>query len=274
MAAEEVGRVPGAGPQRPVGVRELRTNAEFGAASALYRRVFALADPSLAINPRLMSALRRYGGSVIGAADASGSLVGFGYGFTGADHGGMFHYSQAVVVAPEFQGLGVGRLIKEAQRDVASRHGLTTMRWAFDPWLARNAHFNLDVLRAAGRWFYDDFYDDFGDSAAGGLRAPRLVVEWPLGARPQRTAVAPPAGLSEDPRDWGRRFACPGGRVWIPIPDRPDPPGHAAEAALGRGRLAHALSTSLGEGLEVCSCVRYGTASAAYLLTPGGGDER
>jgi predicted GNAT superfamily acetyltransferase len=261
--------VQGTGPQRTAAVRELRTSAEFEAVGALYRRVFGLDDPSLAINPRLMSAFRRYGGSVVGAADTAGRLVGFGYGFTGADHGGLFHYSQAVVVVPELQGLGIGRLIKEAQRDVALRYGLATMRWAFDPWLARNAHFNLDVLRAPGRWFYDDFYD----SAPGGERTPRLVVEWLLDACPERTAAAaPPAGLGEDPRDWGRPFACAGGQVWIPVPDRPDLPGLAGEAALGRGRLAHALGTALGEGLEVRSCLRYGTTSAAYLLVPAGGN--
>lgn len=254
----------GTGVQPAVTVRELRTSAEFEAASELYRRVFRLDDPSFAINPRLMSAFRRYGGSVVGAARASGDLVGFGYGFVGADHAGLFHYSQAVVVADELQGLGIGRLIKEAQRDVALRYGLTTMRWAFDPWLARNAHFNLDVLGTSGCWFYDDYYNS--EAASGWERSHRLVVEWRLDAPRRHAPAAVPAGLSEESHDWGRPFVHEGGQTWIPIPDRPDVPGLADEVALGRGRLAHTLGALLGEGLEVRSCLRYGTASAAYLL--------
>jgi predicted GNAT superfamily acetyltransferase len=61
------------------------------------------------------------------------------------------------------------------------------MRWAFDPARTHNAHFNLDILGATGRWFERDFYgvEDIGRDP--GMRTDRLIVEWDL----LRTAGAP-----------------------------------------------------------------------------------
>ena len=54
------------------------------------------------------------------------------------------------------------------------------MRWTYNPMISRNAHFNLDVLGAQGRWFARD--------ALAGPGTDRITVEWRLGeaaARPQ-----------------------------------------------------------------------------------------
>ncbi|HET6480442.1 MAG TPA: GNAT family N-acetyltransferase [Actinoplanes sp.] len=170
-------------------VRDLVGLDEWSAASALYRQVFAYQHPEFGISPRLLAALRENAGSVLGAFDPDGELVGFCYGFSAVEAGELYHYSQAAVVAPGVQGTGVGRRLKQAQADVARATGARTMRWTFDPYALRNAHFNCTVLGATGIRFRPDHYDD-GDSD-------RLLVSWdltgPSGPGPEWATVVAPA---------------------------------------------------------------------------------
>lgn len=108
---------------------------------------------------------------MVGILDESDKLVAFAYGFCGTDRRGFYHYSQSAVVAAEQQGRGLGRMLKHAQREVALSHGMSRMRWTYDPAQIRNAHFNLDVLGARGRWYAPDMYGPGTD---------RVVVEWDL----------------------------------------------------------------------------------------------
>jgi predicted GNAT superfamily acetyltransferase len=172
-----------------VTVRDLAGPAEWTAASALYRSVFGYTAPEYGISPRLLAGLRANAGSVLGAFAADGRLVGFCFGFTAVEAGELYHYSQAAVVHLAAQGTGVGRLLKHAQADVARATGARTMRWTFDPYAVRNAHFNLAVLGAAGIRFLPDHYGDGTD---------RVLVSWDLsGSRPgpdaAGTVVAAPA---------------------------------------------------------------------------------
>ncbi|MBL7259503.1 GNAT family N-acetyltransferase [Paractinoplanes lichenicola] len=154
-------------------VRDLAGLHEWSLASALYRAVFGYTHPEFGISPRLLAALRENSGSVIGAFDGP-ALVGFCYGFTAVDSGEIYHYSQAAAVAPRSQGLGIGRRLKFAQAEAARATGARTMRWTFDPYALRNAHFNLSVLGATAVKFLPDYYDD-GSSD-------RLLVTWNLTA--------------------------------------------------------------------------------------------
>lgn len=162
----------------------LTTAARFAEASTLYREVFGYLDPAYGLNPRLLGALASNGGSVVGILDENDLLVAFAYGFCGTDRRGFYHYSQSAVVASDQQGHGLGRMLKHAQREVALSHGMSRMRWTYDPAQIRNAHFNLDVLGARGRWFAPDMYGPGTD---------RVIVEWDL----TREQPAVPAGLTE-----------------------------------------------------------------------------
>ncbi|MEV4267138.1 GNAT family N-acetyltransferase [Kribbella sp. NPDC049584] len=157
----------------------LTTASRFAEASELYRAVFGYLDPAYGLNPRLLGALASNGGSVVGILDESDKLVAFAYGFCGTDRRGFYHYSQSAVVAADHQGHGLGRMLKQAQREVALSHGMSRMRWTYDPMQVRNAHFNLDVLGARGRWFAPDMYGPGTD---------RVIVEWDL-TREQPAAV-------------------------------------------------------------------------------------
>lgn len=154
-------------------VHRLTSLNDLEAASRLYHEVFSYTDPTYAVSPRLLQAMSDNGGSVIGASLPDDRLVGFAFGFIGkGSDGALHHYSQAAVIVRDMQGSGLGRQLKYAQREVALENGIDVMRWAYDPMLSRNGHFNLDILGARGIVFVRDYYKSAGTD--------RLIVEWNL----------------------------------------------------------------------------------------------
>jgi predicted GNAT superfamily acetyltransferase len=241
----------------------LTTPAQYGEAATLYREVFDYRDPDYGLNPRLLGALVGNGGSVVGVLDAAERIVAFAYGFCGTDGRGFYHYSQSAVVAAEQQGRGLGRMLKQAQRAVALEHGMTHMRWTYDPIQTRNAHFNLDVLRARGRWFYPDLYGEPGTD--------RVVVEWDLRGSDHAVPPAEPdvgeAELTE--ADWGVPRGK-GERMWLALPSdfaslaatRPD------TADQVRRDVRSAFTDLLGKGLVAESCQQSPGGTAVYQFGP------
>ena len=257
---------PAARPVAGIVARPLRDWAERDAAVRLYRAVFALPAEDPAVSPRLLAGLQRNGGSAVGAFDAD-ELVGFAYGFTGTDGTVTYHYSQAAVVAAGAQGRGVGRLLKYAQADVARATGVRTMRWTYDPLLARNAHFNLDVLGAEGRWFTRDFFD-VGALSDAEPAGDRVTVTWPLDAGPPAGPVgapALPAGIA--PPRWGE-VRPDGDDLLLGIPaDWASAMARDAEAARRvRGSVAEALADALAGDRRLVSCRRVDADLAVYRL--------
>ncbi len=259
--------------------RPLRTQREREDAVGLYRQVFGLGAGDPAMAPKLLVALQRNGGSALGAFDPSGRLVGFTYGFVGTQDGATYHYSQAAVVDAAAQGKGVGRVLKRAQAAEASRAGVRAMRWAYDPMLARNAHFNLDVLGARGRWFARDYY---GVTDAAG-RSDRVIVEWRTDveeteATPATRPAADPVELLGDDPDlgldpaWGTVRDIATGRRLLAIPARWGAPGGPDPARSGdvRDRVADGLEEALGAGYALTSCRRVTPDTAVYVLAPAG----
>ncbi|WGW10942.1 hypothetical protein LWF01_12600 [Saxibacter everestensis] len=259
----------------PVGtplVRLLESAEDLQAAAGLYREVFNYSDSEAGVNPRLLKSLQENGGSVVGAKDQNGNVVAFAYGFAAIADGTVFHYSQAAVIRPDYQGFGIGRALKQKQADVARATGTTFMRWAFDPAIARNAHFNLDTLGAVGIRFRRDLYG-IGESD-------RLIVQWDFdsaasAAKPglsgtkmggaERESMADEADTS--PAVWGRLTET-ADRAWITIPSSiadlaaSDP----ASASTVRSRLADSLEAALGRGLQVAGCHKIGPGTARYDL--------
>ncbi|GAA1150848.1 hypothetical protein [Nesterenkonia lutea] len=157
-------------------VRSLTEVSELEAACRLYRDVFSYSGEDQGINARLLKNLTTYGGTVVGAVASSGEVHGMAFGWTAVDTGAedphVYHFSQAAVVSQDMQGQGVGRALKNVQAAVAHRKGASRMRWTYNPMISRNAHFNLDVLGARGRWFTRD--------ALAGPGTDRITVEWRL----------------------------------------------------------------------------------------------
>src|SRR4051794_35788036 len=101
------------------------------AASAVYQRAFGYAASEAAIPPKLLLTLGRYGGLVLGAF-AGPELVGFCYAFLARDplpDPELYLFSQSLAVLPQWQGTGVGRRLKWAQREHALATGIELIRW-------------------------------------------------------------------------------------------------------------------------------------------------
>ena len=248
---------PEGGTAGQLSARSLTTYQDFCAASSLYVSVFGYESPEFSLNPNLLGALVQNGGSAVGVFAPDGELVGFAYGFPGKGPDGReFHYSQAATVAPNYQGRGIGRTLKFLQAEVARSWGHRTMRWTFDPLLARNAHFNFDALGAAGIGYLPDYY---GRSDTG-----RVLVEWSLegqGPRPRPELIAP----SFDVADWGS-VVTDRDELWIATPAVP--PANIDERRVVRSEVGRALSEVILSGRSLVACKRINDETAAYLAVP------
>lgn len=243
--------------------RRLAGADELHEAAELYTRVFRYEPKRVNLNPLLVQAIIRNGGSAVGVYDEE-RIVGFAYGFAGRDRDRVdFHYSQAAVVAPEYQGQGIGRRLKLLQRDVALEWGHERMRWTFDPLIARNGHFNLDSLGARGLGFHPDYYDRADTD--------RVMVEWDLtsetaaDALAERAAPTPPA-LGE--ADWGA-IVADGDRAWVAVPRETPPLGSGMRERVG-SRIRASLDGLLRDGRVLVSCVAVSDDTSAYLAEAGG----
>lgn len=246
-------------------VRRLAAGELLTEIDTLYRQVFGLAPTDSGMNPRLLVALTRSGGHLVGAFDED-VLIGYGLAVLARDveTGTLHHYSQTVAVDARFRGQGVGRAIKAEQRAASLADGIGTLRWAYDPVQARNAHLNLDVLGAEVRMFVRDLYGTAAPGNDVGERTDRCIVTWSLTASPRQPAPAPPAvppGTTVDvsadallgvPADWSAYRSSLG-------------TGAAADL---RERVATAFTDLLERGLVATSCRRVSDAVAVYRFTP------
>ena len=120
-----------------------------------------------------------YAGNTILIATAQGKPVGANFGFLGWSEGIHLHSHMAAVVPWRRSG-GVGYALKLFQRAVCLEHGISDIRWTFDPLIRRNAHINIVKLGAEVTRFLPDFYGRLDDVINAGDRSDRLEVRWRL----------------------------------------------------------------------------------------------
>jgi predicted GNAT superfamily acetyltransferase len=90
----------------------------------------------------------------------------------------------------------VGLALKLAQREQCLAHGITEMRWTFDPLLWANARFNLVRLGARVVGFFPHCYGDRRDAFNTGDQTDRVEVSWQLDRPVGGAAVAATRGDS------------------------------------------------------------------------------
>jgi predicted GNAT superfamily acetyltransferase len=177
--------LPEPGAQTPPGidVRPLETVAEVFAASAVLAEVWA-GDRS-GMPPNLLRALAHSGNYAVGLYE-SDRLVGASVGFFAAPAARSMH-SHITGVVPGLQSHGLGRVLKQHQREWALARGVGHITWTFDPLVARNAHFNLRVLGARVTEYLVDQYGPMDDGVNRGDESDRIMVSWALAAPPAPT---------------------------------------------------------------------------------------
>jgi chorismate synthase len=186
-AVDAAGSIPG------VVIRPLQTWDDYAACFELQRIVWG-EDPRELVPPIVLEVTRRAGGVLGGAFDGEGDLLGFVYGMPALHDGRPAHWSHLLAVRPDARRRGLGEALKRWQRDRVREAGIDRAYWTYEPLLAANAYFNLNVLGARAMEYVVDFY---GAEIKGTAGSDRLVVEWDLtGGAP---APVGPAGEVLDP---------------------------------------------------------------------------
>jgi predicted GNAT superfamily acetyltransferase len=179
-------------------IRPLETVEEIHEASRVLSDVWG-GDAS-GMPPNLLRALAHSGNYVVGLFD-EGRMIGASAGFFGPPASRLMH-SHITGVMPEYQGQGLGRVLKQHQRQWAFARDVGHITWTFDPLVARNAHFNLLVLGARATEYLVDHYGAMDDGVNRGDQTDRLFVSWALAAaRPVNPPDDRTVAHVEIPRD-------------------------------------------------------------------------
>ncbi|WP_030321091.1 chorismate synthase [Streptomyces sp. NRRL B-3229] len=220
-----------------VSIRTVQEVAGLDAVSAYFGEVWRTPPTAPPYPAEVLRSLVHTGGAVH-AAHEGDRLTGAAVAVFGAP-AAKEAYSLIAAAEP-----GRGQLVKQAQRAWALGLGARTMRWTFDPLVARNARFNLVKLGATGTEYVVDFYGPMTDGVNGGDESDRLTVTWDLTARgtPYDGGARPYGGGDRDrdssDRDFdsGERDAAPAThrgpdgaslarrdladlRIWCRVPD-------------------------------------------------------
>jgi len=166
---------------------------------------------------------QKVGGVSAGAFAADGRLLGFVWGMTGVRNGRLFHWSHMLGVAPEARDLRLGERLKWFQRELLLPHGVEEVEWTYDPLEARNAHLNLNKLRAEVKEYVEDMYaGEMGSELARGIGTDRFIVRWRI-ASPQVAAAASGHPLERDlaPFTEAPVLAVEAGDESVPLPPVP-----------------------------------------------------
>jgi len=227
-----------------IDIRPLETIEGIHEASRLFDAVWVGDRATMPAN--ILRALEHSGNYVVGLFDGD-RMIGASAAFFGPPADRSMH-SHITGVLPGYQGRGLGRQLKNHQREWALERGVGRITWTFDPLIARNAHFNLSVLGTRVTDYLVNQYGEMPDDVNRGDESDRLMVSWAL--------AEPPAPTLED----AEIVAV------VPVPDdiealrRTDP----AAAAEWRVRVRDELRGHLASGLRVG-----GVDGRGYLLVAG-----
>jgi predicted GNAT superfamily acetyltransferase len=165
-------------------IRDLANQSEIGEAVRIQEETWG-AGFTERVPAAILLVAQKIGGVSAGAFSPDGRLLGFVFGLTGVRDGRLVHWSDMLAVRPEAQGRHLGEALKHFQHDRCRELGVETIYWTFDPFVARNAHLNLNRLGATVEEFVPDMYGTNTNSRMhGALGTDRFIVAWPVHAEP------------------------------------------------------------------------------------------
>ncbi|MCH9014271.1 MAG: hypothetical protein IH877_01120 [Gemmatimonadetes bacterium] len=199
---------------------------------------------------------QQVGGVAAGAFAGDDKMLGFVYGISGIRDGKPAHWSHMLAIKTELRDKGIGTQLKKYQRYVLLELGITTMYWTFDPLVARNAHFNLNVLGVLIEEYVPDMYGDHGcgtmDDVIG---TDRFVVQWDLNKASKADACSKLASTA------AKLIKIPGDIHQLKTED-PD------AAAAFRAKTRKTFMDLMGYGFKVVSFMKHTDGSGLYGLEP------
>ncbi|HEY5062971.1 MAG TPA: GNAT family N-acetyltransferase [Gemmatimonadaceae bacterium] len=228
----------------------------------------------------ILKVCQRVGGVAIGAFDPDGALLGFVFGLTGVERGRTVHWSDMLAVRPEARNLGLGRRLKEHQRQMVRDLGASVIYWTFDPLIARNAHLNFNRLGVRLAEYVEDMYGITDSKLHGGVPTDRIIVAWPThdDEIEQRLAEAERTTASSDCRtspiatdEWidgaaGAAILPHCVRVEIPADGERLLTESVDEAALWRIRARTGLQWTLSAGYTITAFLLDEPANRGFYL--------
>jgi predicted GNAT superfamily acetyltransferase len=165
-----------------VRIRPLDRFEDLGKLADIQRAVWNHGD--LDVTPVHQFAVSIRMGAILIGAFAGRELVGFVYSFPAIFKGELCQHSHLLAVLPGFQGRGLGKALKRAQREKAIERGCRLITWTYDPLQARNANLNLGALGAVSRTYVRNFYGMTPSLCHGpGIPTDRMLIEWPIRER-------------------------------------------------------------------------------------------
>jgi predicted GNAT superfamily acetyltransferase len=217
-------------------VRALSGHEEFAKAVRLQQLIWGFEDLEL-LPLRFFVVAARIGGQTLGAFDGA-RMAGFLLAIPGIKKDGtQYLHSHMLGVLPDDRDAGVGRMLKLAQREDALARGIPLIEWSFDPFEAKNAYFNLELLGAIVRNYVPNMYGIRENPMDRGMPTDRCIAEWWVAEARTRTPVAARVAL---------------------------PPRKTLES---QAALARDLQRYFDEGLAIKGFERSGE-TGAYLLGP------
>ena len=157
-------------------LKHLDTLPEFREALRLQKEIWGFSDIEL-LPLRLFVVAHKVGGQIIGVFDGE-HMIGFLLSIPGIRHGETYLHSHMMGVQAPYRNLGVGRMLKLAQREEALARDVRLVEWTFDPLEIKNAYFNIERLGAVVRRYVLNQYGTTTSHLHGGLPTDRCVAEW------------------------------------------------------------------------------------------------
>ncbi|MBS2040281.1 GNAT family N-acetyltransferase [bacterium] len=133
--------------------------------------------PAEEVVPAHLLQAHQHHGACLLEARLQGQLVGMAYAFPSSP-GNHYLYSHLTAIAPEFQGQGYGRQLKQAQANWAKDHGYKRIVWTYDPLQPGNAWLNITRLGAVSNRYLVNYYGELDDQLNRGQPTDRLEVDW------------------------------------------------------------------------------------------------
>jgi predicted GNAT superfamily acetyltransferase len=164
--------------QPEITIRPCHTISEFEQMVELEFKVWEFGERDV-VPSQMYVVAAKIGGQTLGAF-VGDKMAGFVLAYPGIRQGRSYLHSHMAAVLPEFRDLGIGRMLKLAQRDDALARGIPLIEWTFDPLQTKNAYFNICRLGAIMRRYLLDVYGSTSSPLHAGLPTDRLVAEWHL----------------------------------------------------------------------------------------------
>ncbi len=235
-------------------LKHLDALPEFREALRLQKEIWGFSDIEL-LPLRLFVVAHKVGGQVMGAFDGE-HMIGFLLSIPGLRQGENFLHSHMMGVQAPYRNLGVGRMLKLAQREDALARAVRLVEWTFDPLELKNAYFNIERLGAVVRRYVLNQYGTTTSHLHGGLPTDRCVAEWYLDSERVLAVLegkpVPHDGIVE-------RVAVPNDIAEL----RQHDPKHAREIQL---RLSDSFLAHFQRGLAVTGFERT-SDSGVYLFS-------